>query len=238
MQGETNLKVVRRSLDRQAADILRGQILSGRIPPGARLVETQLAEQVQVSRGTIRSALSELAHQGLVEQVAYTKWQVPDLSPRDAWELCTLRSALEGLAASLAALSQDVNKSALLTEACQTLAAAVEQGRQDEVAEADFDLHHTIVALSGHGRLMKQYDLIEQQVRRYITCSTARLTDPEEIVGEHESIVRAILDGDADRAEHLAKNHKFQESQELHDHLVEMAKDEAEGVTYLAPRER
>jgi len=217
-------------MDVQAADILREQILNDKFPPGSRLVETKLAEQFHVSRGTVRSALSDLAHQGLVEQIAYTKWQVPVLSPLDAWELCTLRSALEGMAASLVAAAPDAEKSEHLKKAFNLLAGAVEQGRgQDEIATADFGLHQTILELSGHHRLIKQYKLIEQQVRLYINDSTAHLTDVEEIIGEHERIVRAILDGDAERAEYLAKTHKSQESQEHYEQYVKSTEGRVEG---------
>ena len=228
MESDLNVKVVRRSLNRQAADILREQIFSGQLAPGTRLVETQLAEQVQVSRGTLRSALSELAHQGLVQQIAYTKWQVPNLSAQDAWEIYTLRGVLEGFGARMAAESQQAEKSALLTKAFEALASSVKRGHRGKAAEADFGLHRTIMALSGHNRLMLQYDMIEQQVRRYMSFSDDVLTIPEDIVIEHQSLVGAILDGDADKAEELAKTHNIEECQDLHDQLVNAAKDGAE----------
>src|SRR5216684_2021836 len=103
VSGQIDMRLAKRSLDRQAADVLREEILSGRLAPGLRLVEATLAAQLGVSRGTVRAALSELAHEGLVLQVAYTKWMVPELWDEDAWELYTLRGALEGLAARLAA---------------------------------------------------------------------------------------------------------------------------------------
>lgn len=225
MQNDPDMKVVRRSMDRQAADILREQILNGQLPPGTRLVETQLAEQVHVSRGTLRSALSELAHQGLVQQVAYTKWQVPDLSAQDAWEIYTLRGVLEGFGARLAAESQNPEKSTLLDKAFRGLAASVKRGHRGKAAEADFVLHRTIIALSGHQRLMQQYELVEQQVRRYMSLSNDILTIPADIVAEHEALVRAILDGEADKAEHMAKTHNSKECKDLHDHLVSVAKE-------------
>ena len=228
MQSNSDIKVVRRSLNHQAADILREQIFSGQLAPGSRLVETQLAEQVQVSRGTLRSALSELAHQGLVQQIAYTKWQVPVLSARDAWEIYTLRGVLEGFGARLAAESQQAERSALLTKAFQVLAAEVKDGHRGKAAEADFSLHRTIMGLAGHQRLVQQYDLIEQHVRRYMSFSNDVLTIPEDIVMEHQSLVGAILDGDADKAEELAKTHNIEECQDLHDQLVNAAKDGAE----------
>jgi DNA-binding GntR family transcriptional regulator len=224
-------------MDRQAADILREQIFDGRLPPGTRLVETQLAEQVHVSRGTVRSALSELAHQGLVQQVAYTKWQVPHLSAQDAWEIYTLRGVLEGFGAGLAAESRDPDKSTLLNNAFEAVAAGVERGDRGMAAETDFGLHRTIIALSGHQRLIKQYDLIEQQVRRYMSYSNDILIIPEEIVMEHKTLVDVILEGDAEKAEYLAKTHNIKECRVLHDHIINVAKEEAEGMVYLAPRE-
>src|SRR4051794_41941095 len=101
------LQVDKRRLDRQAADSIRDHILTGLLPAGARLVETQLALEIGVSRGTVRAALAQLAHEGLVRQVAFTRWLVPETSVVDAWELYTLRGALEGLGARLAAERAD-----------------------------------------------------------------------------------------------------------------------------------
>jgi DNA-binding GntR family transcriptional regulator len=92
-----------RSLDWRAADMLRQQILSGGFPPGHRLTETVLAHELDVSRGTVRAALRSLTYEGLVAQVAYSKWLVPELTPEDANEITTLHAALTGLAARLAA---------------------------------------------------------------------------------------------------------------------------------------
>ena len=122
-----NPKVDRRSLDRRVADALREEILSGRFPPGFRLVETWLAQQLHVSRGTVRAALAELAHQGLVEQVAYTKWSVPDLKAQDAWELYTLRASLEGLASYLAAEAMTPAAQTSLKVSFERLVAAAHQ---------------------------------------------------------------------------------------------------------------
>src|SRR5215467_3128120 len=90
-----NLRLPKRRLDNQAADVLREQILSGRFAPGLRLVEAALADQLGVSRGTVRAALGELAHEGLVSHITYTKWMVSELSAADARELYSLRGSLE-----------------------------------------------------------------------------------------------------------------------------------------------
>src|SRR4030095_8139410 len=120
------------------------------------------------SRGTVRAALSELAHEGLVSQVAYTKWMVPELSAADAWELYSLRGSLEGLAGRLATECRTPETMTQLREAYERLEAAVTTARRGAVAAADLALHKTIVAITGHRRLIGQYKLIEQQVRHYI----------------------------------------------------------------------
>jgi DNA-binding GntR family transcriptional regulator len=214
-----SLRIAKRPLERLAGDTLREEILSCRLPPGTRLVETALAEQLAVSRGTVRAALRDLEHEGLVAQVAYTKWMVPALTPEDAWELYTLRAALEGLAARLAAGRADAAARQSLTEAMARLAEAARQDRRGTAAAADGDLHAEIVAMAGHRRLSAQYALIAQEVRRYIAASSALLVDIAEMIDQHAPIVDAILAGDADRAERLARDHNLGEGAKLHAHV-------------------
>ncbi len=215
MTSAVNLKLPKRRLDSQAADVLREQILSGRFAPGLRLVEATLANQLGVSRGTVRAALSELAHEGLVSQVAYTKWMVPELSATDAWELYSLRGSLEGLAARLATERRTAETMTALREAYLRLEAAVATERRSAVAAADLALHKTIVAITGHRRLIGQYKLIEQQVRHYIATSNADIVDLHELLDQHRPIVQAIAGGDAERAERLAHDHNAPEVQKF-----------------------
>ena len=231
MQNRPSPKIDRRSLDRRVADALRQEILSGRFPPGFRLVETWLAQQFQVSRGTVRAALSELAHQGLVDQVAYTKWSVPDLKAQDAWELYTLRASLEGLASYLAAEAMTPENAAALTASFNCLVEAAEVGEVGPAVEADLALHKTIVAVAGHSRLAKQYQILEQQVQRYMTSSNALMHDTGEIGDQHRPLVEAILAGRAAEAEALAKSHNMVEGRKLFDRLQQIER----GRTSLAP---
>src|SRR5215467_4553129 len=216
-----NLRLPKRRLDNQAADVLREQILSGRFAPGLRLVEASLANQLGVSRGTVRAALSELAHEGLVSQVAYTKWMVPELSAADAWELYSLRGSLEGLAARLATERRSAETVKALADAYERLETAVAAARRPAVAAADLALHKTIVAITGHRRLIGQYKLIEQQVRHYIATSNADVVDLHELLDQHQPIVRAIVAGDAARAERLAHDHNAPEVEKF---AAEMAR--------------
>ena len=211
VKSARSVKVDRRSLDWRAADVLREQILSGKLVPGQRVTETALATQLEVSRGTLRAALRALAHEGLIQQIAYTKWMLPEFSNSDAWELYTLRGTLEGMAARLAAQHRTSNCVLSLKASFERLVAAVRSKRHAKVADADLALHKTIVSITGHQRLIDQYHLLEQQVRHYIVCSNALIMDLNQIVSEHEPIVEAIIDGDAELAETLARDHNAPE---------------------------
>jgi DNA-binding GntR family transcriptional regulator len=205
------LQIKKSPLERQAAAVIRERVLSGEFPPGHRLVETWLAEQLGLSRGTVRAALSELVHEGLVEQVAYTRWAVPALSARDAWELYTLRSALEGLAARLVAENLTPPSELQIRDAFQAIKDAVARGDRASLTDRDAALHKLIIELSNHSRLQRQYTVIEQQIRRYIACSNALTVDANGIVAQHEPIVEALLTGRPEVAEREAKRHNFEE---------------------------
>jgi DNA-binding GntR family transcriptional regulator len=198
-------------LERQAAAAIRERVLSGGFPPGYRLVETSLAEQMGLSRGTVRAALNHLVHEGLVEQIAYTRWAVPDLSDHDAWELYTLRSALEGLAARLVAEHMTPAAAERLRAALAAIKEAAAKNDRAALTDRDAALHKLIIELTGHRRLMQQYTLIEQQTRRYIACSNALVVESDTIVAQHEPIVEALIAGRAAAAEREAKQHNVKE---------------------------
>jgi DNA-binding GntR family transcriptional regulator len=210
--------VQRRSLDMQAADVLREGIVRGEFAPGARLTEEALAESLEISRGTIRSALQKLAFEGLVCQMPYRGWIIPSLTPQDAWELYTLRASLEGLAARLVAGSVTPEKVKRLKAALRRLMDAAEARSRAAVASADFEFHKSIIRLAGHGRLARQYALVEQQVRIYIASCNA-LPNLDEIARQHQPIVTAICDGQQDTAEQLARAHNVVDGEALVRHL-------------------
>lgn len=205
------LAIRKQSLDKQAAEAIREQILSGILPPGHRLVEAALAEELGLSRGTVRAALSELSHEGLVTQVAYTKCIVTELSSEAAWELFTLRSALEGLGARLAAENITPEGTRLLNEAYKQLTKAASKNDRAAATDADFSLHKLIIQLSGHRMLAAQYRLLEQRVRLLIASSNALLPLIDRVIGQHEPIVNAIAAGQGAKAERLIRDHNLSE---------------------------
>lgn len=241
-EHHSELAVDRRSLARQAADVIREQILGGHFAPGFRLIETWLADQLGLSRGTIRSALQQLAHEGLVDCVPYTGWAVRALSPEDARELWTLRGVLEGLAARLAAEAMTPDRRQRLEAAYQALNEAARSGERARVVEADLALHKTILELSGHRRLNEQYQLVEQQIRMFIAFSDSCSADLEEVAAWHDSLIAAIGAGDGEQAERLARANAEETGRILIERLRNQRTDQPHesrgGVAVVAPADR
>ncbi len=211
--------VERRSAEARALEALRDAIVSGGLAQGSRITEIDLSNRLDVSRATVRSALHTLAAEGLVIQTPYAGWAVLSLGPDDVWELLTLRASLEGLAGRLAAQRHADSERPKLEAAMDDLRAACTSGTADEVADADFRLHETIVALAGHGRLSEHYRRLRTQVRLHINAGDALVFDKSEIIGQHEPIVRAVLARDAALAGSLSEQHNLTEGQLLLDRV-------------------
>ncbi len=209
----------KQSLDRVAAEGLRTAILSGAIAPGSRLTEVKLAEQFSLSRGTVRAALQRLVVEGLVVQRPYSGWDVTTLSSQDAWELSTLRSSLEALAARLAATAlAEGTSSRSLEIALAELEHSVKSGAPEKIVAADMALHRTIFELSGNNRLVEHFALIANQITLYVASSNM-LVETETVMSRHRELVDAILAGDPARAEAASRSHSERSGHEIIDHL-------------------
>ena len=227
--------VVKMPVEAQATDALRDSIVNGTITAGARITEIQISQQLNLSRATIRTALHQLAQEGLLHLVPYTGWTVLSLSSRDVWELYTLRSAVERLAAQLVAGSINSSKSSRLKWAFDGLAKECKRGSPARIAEADFALHKTIIQMSDHTRLASQYALIEQQIRMYIRSSDALIAEISTIIDQHRPIVDSILAGDVEASGHLSEQHNLTEGKKLSDHLKHIEEKREPAKTSPAP---
>lgn len=142
-----------KSLHEQVYQAVRVSILSGQLRPGERLVETQLAQQLQVSRTPLREALRKLQQEGLLTAELGGGLRVATLSVQDAVDLYDCRLALEGFA--IAAACQQATTDQLT--AMETWVTAAEQdttGDPVRLLDLDYRFHHAIAEASGNGRLV------------------------------------------------------------------------------------
>jgi DNA-binding GntR family transcriptional regulator len=217
----TGLRAIKRqSAEKMTADELRRLITSGELPAGLRITETSLAEQFQVSRGTLRIALHQLAREGLIVQTPYTGWTVMSIQPQDVWELYTLRAALESMAARVASERLTPEGAQALEAAFAELRLARRRGdSQKVVAEKDFEIHKTIVELAGHRRLSEHYRMVEQQIRLFVASTYVGSKNPDATLDHHRAIIDAIVRKDPAEATRLIEEHCIGEGRRLFDQL-------------------
>lgn len=202
------MKIVKLSLEEQAATYLRKKILDGKFEMGAKLVESTLAKDLELSRSTIRMALNTLAHEGLVVQKPYVGWQVIDLTEDDLLELYDLRVALETRAAWLAAERISEEGKLRLRE---LMAHYLEVGRSAgvlgyEISKMDLALHTLIIELSDNQRFNQIYQNMANQILIYFNIDHWD-HDPRESAESHVPLIEAICNGESETALELAGEH-------------------------------
>ncbi len=189
---------------------LRQSIVEGRIPAGSKISEPELAREMHVSRGPLREAIGRLEACNLVHRRANVGARVVALSTRDLLELYDVREALESTAARLAAermSTAEVDELRALLEQHRT-GAEVQEGVAYFQKEGDLDFHYRIVQGSKNARLVSLlcndlYHLV--RMYRYQFGMASPRAVPAFV--EHEHIVNAIADRDAELAELLMRRH-------------------------------
>lgn len=155
----------RRVLTDDVADSIREAILSGRIKSGERLIEDELAENLNVSRGPIRAAIFRLEQEGLVVHETHRGATVARVSIEDADEIYSLRRALERLAvenACLKATDADFAPLDAILLLFQSVPRASMTRRR--VAELDIEFHDALFRAAHHGRLQRAWEALRSQI--------------------------------------------------------------------------
>ena len=125
----TPVRVVREALGQQVANYLRDAIVRGQLTAGQRLVETDIAESLEVSRGPVRDGFKILEVEGLIAKRGQG-YVVLSLADSDIRELYSLREALESLALRLAMEQEPLPDLAPLRESIMRMRIAAGKGRK------------------------------------------------------------------------------------------------------------
>jgi DNA-binding GntR family transcriptional regulator len=199
-----------RSRPEQVYGRLRDLIVQGQLAPGTRIVETEVAARLGVSRTPVREALQRLQQEGYVlgsEHAQQSRLTVAPLTRADVHELLTIVGAVEGLAARGAAQRDPHDRRALARELNAAnsefnrtaRAGPIDHGR---LYDADERFHRLIVEAGAGPRLLALHDAVKPQAERYIRMYISLLVgDIRTSVDEHGDIVASIEAGAADAAE-------------------------------------
>jgi DNA-binding GntR family transcriptional regulator len=189
---------------------IRELIVRGRLSPGTWIIEIELAGRLGFSRTPVRGALQLLQREGYVIATgngAKSRMMVAPLTQEDAQELYEIIGHIEGLGARLTARLAPPKRDALIRKLREINASIAELAKArrmepDRIFDLDMSFHSEIMKASAGPRLMDLHKSAQPQAERYWRLyASAILDELQTSVEEHDRIIQAILDGDADAAE-------------------------------------
>lgn len=184
-----------RTLPEQIAAKIRQAILIGQLQPGARLVETRIAEQVRTSRGPVRDALALLEHDGLVIKLPNRGACVVDVSEQRLREAASLRALLEEFAVAQAVQRLTAGDLAELESLIQGMETAARLRARDKFNELDYRFHDRILEASGHQTLHETWRGMQRRIRAFVASTNLANGDLQAVARRHRTIFKALALG-------------------------------------------
>ena len=192
-------------LRRQVVDRLRRSIVSGRIPPGARLIERELIASFGVSRTVVRETLRELESEGLVALIPNKGPVVRALSLAEAADLYAIRAVLEGLAARLFATRADAAQARRLARALDATAGAYTHGDPERIFTAKDLFYRVLFEGAGSETLSLMIGALHGRISRWRALGLGHPrrspTRSRESIRNLRAVVAALRKRDGDLAE-------------------------------------
>jgi DNA-binding GntR family transcriptional regulator len=188
-------------------EYIRQAIYRGELKPRERVIEEDVAKQLECSRGPVREAMQRLERDGLIVTLARRGRFIRDVSTESIEAICTMRGKLEALCVRYLRedLSEDTERT--LRKALRQLKRAVDQKDEDAFFEADMNLHQTIWRLSNREILQRHLTMIINPfvfgfARTYSANAPFSLR-----YRDHAEYVEMVLTAPIRRVEHLVEQY-------------------------------
>jgi DNA-binding GntR family transcriptional regulator len=199
----------KRGLAEDVAQRLREAIVRGYFAPGQALREEQLAATLEVSRGPVREAFTQLEREGLVLVRPHRGATVARLSRTDVEEVYSLRLALERLAVQYFVRHAQPEDFSALQAVIQEMGKAWSRGiTEQEAAELDIRFHDLMYRAARHERLYNCWSNLKSQI--YVFLLTRNVANPdfrEQAVKSHSEILDALAARDPKLAGQRIEEH-------------------------------
>lgn len=182
----------------RAATVLREYIAAGRLRPGTKLAEQELADSLEVSRNTLRVAFTELQGEGLVVRIPNRGCFVARPDAGDVQEIYRVRRLVEPAAVMWCRPTPEaLQKMQDIVEESQ---AALEQGDGPAMADANDALHRAIVSLSGSATLEETMDRVLARTRLVFLDQASTPDFHGHYVGSNARLVQRLANGERELA--------------------------------------
>ncbi len=190
-----------------AYETLKHAIITGQIPAGARIVETEYADKLHISRTPLREALRKLERDGLVEYVLRRGVMVRAFTLADVEEIYTIRNALEMLTIPAIinnATPEDIRS---LREKLHKMDAFISKNDIEGVSPLARSFHDELTAISGLNRILRVIQGQDEYIRRFSAMSIAKETRRKVAHEEHYKLLEYLEKRDLPNFEKLMRKH-------------------------------
>ena len=195
------------TLSGQVRDMLRDQIMAGKLSPGERLTETDLSQRLKVSRGPLREATLQLTEEGLLIKKTYKGLRVRSISLRELEELYSMRTTLERFAFEEAWEKRSDNDFAELRRRYASLEASRQAGDYVQSVQGEIAFHSWIYELSGHSILQSHWQRLVPLVQIYMSIHLKRHGVSGVFMAANHEYVRLASEHDLnDMRDHIAEH--------------------------------
>ena len=205
------------SLTRREAVLteLRRAVLTGHLAPGERLKEVQLSKDLGVSRPTLREAIYQLIHEGLLVQEDYKGVSVAQIDAHTISDIAVVRTALETIGAKTIAADESGVSQQLLRQAWEEYDIAAASGDAVRENEAHVALHEAIWVASNNSMLQRIWPIVSASIHLAISTDQAARVNLQRNRRMHRSLVEAILNNRKRDIEKEVRAHTEISAQEL-----------------------
>ena len=186
---------------------LRNAILDGKLKPGERLVERDIAEQLGISRTPVREAIRKLELERLVTHIPRKGVVVAGFSKADVAEILMIRTVLEGLICSVAATKikqRDLDRMELTLK---QLAEEHTKGNSKKVNQLHDRFHEIIYRAAESPRLYEMLNTLREYINKFAQVAYTKPGRTEEALAEHNVILDTLRRHESAEAEKIAKQH-------------------------------
>jgi DNA-binding GntR family transcriptional regulator len=194
--GSVPLGLAHAPLRDQTRDEIRQRIVDGRLSPGMRIVERELADELRVSRVPVREALRMLASEGFLENVPRRGVVVKRLTRRDVEELFDVRESLEVLAARRASERARPEDLTRLRAILDRVDRAIEADDAESIGRGNEEFHDAIIELADNGLLAAMLEPLQGRLHWLFRQNQ----NAEQLQTEHRMLYEAVASGDPERS--------------------------------------
>lgn len=186
---------------------IQNDILNGVYQPGDSLTEKKLCEELGVSRTPVREALRQLELEELVQSTPNKGVIVTGVTPKDIEEIYIIRMMIEGLAARWATKHITPEEIQELKDALDLEEFYTMKKDAEHILKVDSKFHDILFRASKSKPLMHMLRTFHHYVQRARNASFESPDRAKKVLEEHKAILDAIVEGDADKAERVTKEH-------------------------------